>query len=459
MICMIHSERIQKLNNLPVNNTSNFIVYWMQSSSRTEFNHALEYAIEKSNEIQKPLIVFYGLTDSFPEATERHYYFLLEGLQEVESNLIKRGIKFVVQKISPEIGAFEIAKDAALVVVDRGYLNIERKWRQFLSGKLDCSLIQVESNIVVPVEDASDKEEFAAYTIRPKINKKLNKYLVPLNKRKVNFSSKDYDFTTLNLLDLNNILNEFNIDKTVKKVSGFTGGYSKAKLNLQEFISGKLEKYETMRNNPVYDYQSNLSPFLHFGQISPLEIALEISKTEGQAKKDYLEQLIIRRELSINFITYNLGYDNYNTLNNPRWAEQTLEDHIKDKREYVYSLEEFEQAKTHDSYWNAAQNEMVITGKMHNYMRMYWGKKILEWTETPELAYKIAINLNNKYELDGRDPNGYTGVAWCFGKHDRPWKERPIFGKVRYMNANGLRRKFDVEKYVMKIKNLDIYNN
>ncbi|NPE09369.1 MAG: deoxyribodipyrimidine photolyase, partial [Asgard group archaeon] len=232
---MIHVERIQKLNNLPLNNNGNFIVYWMQSSNRTEFNHALEYAIEKSNEIRKPIIVFYGLTASFPEANERHYYFLLEGLQEVETNLIERGIKFVVQKISPEKGALKIAKDAALVIVDRGYLNIEKKWRQFLSGKLDCSLIQVESNIVVPVEDASDKEEFAAYTIRPKINKKLNKYLVPLNKRKVNFSSKDYDFTTLNLLDLNNILNEFNIDKTVKKVSGFTGGYSKAKLNLQEF--------------------------------------------------------------------------------------------------------------------------------------------------------------------------------------------------------------------------------
>jgi len=452
---MIHLERIQKLNNLSINKKGSFVLYWMQSSHRTQQNHALEFAIENSNDLNIPLVIYFGLSDSFPEANIRHFNFLLEGLQEVEATLRKRNIKFVIQRISPEIGAEKLAKEAALVVVDKGYLKTENKWYRYLSGKLDCSLIQIESNIVVPVEEASDKEEFAAYTIRPKITKKLHEYLVPTGNRKIKLSSLDFDFSSLNLQDIEKILNESKIDKSVSSITGFTGGYSNARNNLQLFISEKLDQYEIMRNNPVYDYQSNLSPYLHFGQISPLEVALEISKSKSKAKDDFLEQLIIRRELSINFVHYNSGYDNYKTINQPRWAEQTLEEHVKDKREYLYSIEEFEQAKTHDSYWNAAQKEMVITGKMHNYMRMYWVKKILEWTETPEQAYNIAIYLNNKYELDGRDPNGYTGVAWCFGKHDRPWKERPIFGKVRYMNANGLKRKFDAEKYVLKIKEIE----
>ncbi|NHJ39652.1 MAG: deoxyribodipyrimidine photolyase [Asgard group archaeon] len=451
---MIHPERIQKLNNLPLNKKGNFIVYWMQSSNRTEFNHALEYAIEKSNKINKPLIVFYGLTDSFPEVNERHYNFLLEGLQHVELSLLKRGIKFVAQKKSPEIGALEIANEAALVIVDRGYLNIEKKWRRYLSGKLECSFIQIESNVVVPVEDASDREEFAAYTIRSKINKKLAKYLIMLEKRKIKENSLDYDFESIDLHDIGKTLDDLSIDHSVKKVAKFRGGLHQALNNLNDFIKNKLDKYEIMRNNPIYDYQSNLSPYLHFGQISPLQIAITIYNINNKAKDDFLEQLIVRRELAINFVFYNTGYEKYEMLNLPNWAKETLDEHTKDKREYVYKLKEFELAKTHDPYWNAAQKEMVITGKMHNYMRMYWGKKILEWTETPKQAHEIAIYLNNKYELDGRDPNGFTGVAWCFGKHDRPWKERPIFGKVRYMNANGLKRKFDADKYVEKIQNL-----
>ncbi|NHJ46264.1 MAG: deoxyribodipyrimidine photolyase [Asgard group archaeon] len=453
---MIHPERTQKLNNLQPNRKGSFVVYWMQSSNRTEYNHALEYTIEKSNELQKPLIVFFGLTNSFPGANERHYHFLLEGLKDVESKLHDREIKLIVQKISPEIGALEIAKDAAQVIVDRGYLNIEKKWRRFLSGKLECPIIQIESNVVVPVEDVSDKEEFAAYTIRPKINKKLSKYLVPIKKRKVKFNSLDYDFKTLNLQNIKKILSELSIDHSIKKVEKFTGGLQYALSNLSDFIKNKLDKYEIMRNNPVHDYQSNLSPYLHFGQISPLQVALAFSDINGQAKDDYLEQLIVRRELAINFVFYNNGYDKFENLNLPSWTSDTLELHTKDKREYIYKLEDFELARTHDPYWNAAQKEMVITGKMHNYMRMYWGKKILEWTENPNQAYDIAIYLNNKYELDGRDPNGYTGVAWCFGKHDRPWKERPIFGKVRYMNAKGLKRKFEADKYVKKIEQLEL---
>ncbi|MGC9362125.1 MAG: deoxyribodipyrimidine photo-lyase, partial [Candidatus Syntrophosphaera sp.] len=220
------------------------------------------------------------------------------------------------------------------------------------------------------------------------------------------------------------------------------------------------------------DIQSGLSPYLHFGQISALEVALrvmeyaEIPAFEAanliRDKSDldplqagvasFLEELIVRRELSCNFCYYNEDYDNYNSI--PLWARKTLNDHLGDARPYDYSLEELETARTDDPFWNAAQQEMLRTGKMHNYLRMYWGKKLIEWIPEPETAFGLMLYLNNKYLLDGRDPNSYAGVAWCFGKHDRPWQERDIFGKVRYMNANGLKRKFDMQGYLEKVRGL-----
>jgi deoxyribodipyrimidine photo-lyase len=247
-------------------------------------------------------------------------------------------------------------------------------------------------------------------------------------------------------------LKKLKIDRSVKPSPFYTGGTSQAQKRLKKFIKDKLDDYDTKRNDPMQDCQSNLSPYLHFGQISPLYIALEIMKIDSPGKDAFLEELIVRRELSHNFLYYNRRYDDYDAL--PLWALRTLNYHAKDKREYVYTQAQFENAQTHDPCWNAAQMEMVITGKMHNYMRMYWGKKILEWTKNPKTAFKIVLTLNNKYELDGRDPNGFAGVAWCFGKHDRAWGERPVFGKVRYMNAAGLKRKFDVDAYVNRINKL-----
>jgi len=240
----------------------------------------------------------------------------------------------------------------------------------------------------------------------------------------------------------------------VSKVAGFRGGSSEASKRLEIFVEDKLSGYADFRNDPSVDYQSMLSPYLHFGQISPIQIALKVlgAQAPASAKEAYLEELIVRRELAVNYVNYNSNYDCFEGL--PEWAKRTLLSHKSDPREYLYSLNELENFETHDPYWNAAQNEMRITGKIHGYMRMYWGKKIIEWSENPELAFNTALYLNNKYELDGRDPNSFAGVAWCFGKHDRPWKERPVFGSVRYMNENGLRRKFDADKYVAKIGHL-----
>ena len=442
----IHIDRIKNLNNKTLQ-SEKYIIYWMQASQRTEFNHALEYAIKHSNQYKKPLIVFFGLTNGFPDANLRHYHFMLQGLKCVKEGLEKRNIKLIIQRISPEKGIVELSKNASLIVVDRGYLKIQKRWRKTVANSIKCPLIQIESDVVVPVETASNKEEYAAYTIRNNIKKRLTEFLKPISKEKVKFESLDCDIETIDLSDISKILLNMDIDKNVKPIDRFIGGTEQAKALLKDFLENKIKNYASQRNDPNLDSTSNLSPYLHFGQISPVFIALETMKLK-KGFEEFLEELIVRRELSMNYVYYNERYDSIKGVQN--WALESLEKHRSDKREHIYSKDEFENAETHDEYWNAAQKQMVQTGKMHGYMRMYWGKKIIEWTKKPEDAFNIALFLNNKYELDGRDPNGFTGVAWCFGKHDRPWIERPVFGKIRYMNAKGLKRKFNADAYAAK---------
>jgi deoxyribodipyrimidine photo-lyase len=449
---MIQRERIKILKDEKPRD-GKYVLYWMQAAQRAEYNHALEYSIRKANELKKPVLVFFGITEYWPQANERHYYFMLEGLKKVRQKLRDRGIQIVVRRQSPDEGAAELAEEAAVVVVDAGQLRIQRKWRQNAAGQIKCPLYEVETNLIVPVEEASDKENFSAGTFRPRITKQLDKYLLPLKHIKPKLDSLGLKLKSFDVGNINKALSKLDIDHSVAKVTSFEGGTDQAKRRLRDFIKNKLDKFEKLRNDPCADYVSNMSPYLHFGTISPLYIALEVSKTSGKGKDVYLEELIVRRELSHNFVFYNDKYDTFACL--PPWAKRTLNFHRRDKRQYVYSLEDFEQAKTHDPYWNAAQKEMMLTGKMHGYMRMYWGKKILEWSRNPQTGFKIALELNNKYELDGRDPNAFAGVAWCFGKHDRAWSERPVFGKIRYMNAKGLKRKFDADAYVEKIRKIE----
>jgi deoxyribodipyrimidine photo-lyase len=448
---MIQQQRIKLLNKKALQHRQ-YVLYWMQASQRAEYNHALEYAIQQANEMNKPLVVFFGIADNFPEANERHYYFMLEGLKEVQAALQERNIKMVIRHQSPEIRIVELSKRADLVVVDRGYLKIQQTWRNYAAERIDCPLVQVESDAILPVEIASPKEEFSAGTFRPKITKQLPNFLRPMNEEQPKISSLNLEYDGFDLNNVDKAIGILNIDRSVKKVIDFHGGTREAKKHLQNFVKKKLDHYADLRNDPTLDYLSNMSPYLHFGQISPLYIALKVMEAKSPGEETYLEEIIVRRELSMNFIFYNQNYDEFDGL--PAWAKKTLIEHIEDPREYLYSQEEFEKAQTHDPYWNACQQEMMITGKMHGYMRMYWGKKILEWSKMPAEGFKIALFLNNKYELDGRDPNGFTGVAWCFGKHDRAWFERNIFGKVRYMNDNGLKRKFDADGYVKKIERL-----
>ena len=446
---MVAAERIKKLN---TNNEAkaHFVIYWMQQSQRTFFNQALEYAILKANELNKPLLVYFGLTDQFPDANLRHYQFMLQGLQKVQENLLKRNIQCIIRLEHPMDGISKLSRHAAVVIVDCGYLKIQKEWRKTVAKRIDCPLIQVESDVIIPVETASDKEEYAAYTLRPKIHGHLPKFLTKVNEHKVKRSSVDFNFSSLSLTELKPIFKKLDVDTSILPVPSFQGGEDQAKKLLMHFINNNIQQYESKRNDPSCRITSQLSSYLHFGQISPAYIALEIKKKAPAYADSFLEELIVRRELSMNFVHFNNSYDSISCL--PSWAFDSLKKHESDTREYEYTLNELEQADTHDPYWNAAQKEMMITGKMHGYMRMYWGKKILEWTDTASEAFSHALFLNNKYELDGRDPNGFAGVAWCFGKHDRAWKERLIFGKVRYMNQAGLKRKGHIEEYVTNVE-------
>ena len=448
-----YEARIKRLNSIDIKD-GQFVLYWMQASHRTVNNLALEYAISKANSLNKPVVAFFGLKKDFTDANLRHYNFMFEGLSEVEESLKDFGIKLVVWDKSPEIGAAELSKNSCFAVVDKGYLRLQKQWYTYAATQMRCPLVQIEDNVVVPVAEASLKEEYSAATIRPKIEKKQQTFPVIYRSIKPNRQSLDLKVDSLSLKNLEQILSNIESAKFDRLAKTFTGGTSIAIKRLERFIKDQLPNYKEQRNDPSAFGTSDMSPYLHFGQISPLQIFQYVTMASApiSQKEAFLEELIIRRELAINYVNYNNSYDSFSGL--PNWAKTTLVAHQNDPRDYIYDLEILENGQTHDIYWNAAQNEMRLTGKMHGYMRMYWGKKIIEWTKTPHDAFRIALYLNNKYELDGRDPNGYAGVAWCFGKHDRPWGNRPIFGMVRYMNSAGLQRKFDIDSYVEKIKRL-----
>ncbi len=445
----VKTELINELNAKPINH-GRFGLYWMQAAQRTHWNHALEHAIDLANQQQLPLVVLFCLVSDFPGANLRHYHFMLEGLLETQVALKDKGVKFVLRLGSPEVMVPEVASQAAWVITDAGHLRIQRHWRYEVARHIDCHMIEVETNCIVPIEEVSDKENFSAGTLRPRMHRQLESYMIALRQQRPKCPSLSLRLKSEDFRSVDQLLKKLSLDTSVQPVAHVTPGTQAALKRLHDFLKHKLCHFHDLRNDPGQDYTSGLSPYLHFGQISPLYIALEARKQEpGPGLDSFLEELIVRRELAQNFVHYNPHYDQFKGL--AAWAQRTLNFHARDKRDVVYTLETLERAQTHDPYWNAAQLELVHLGTMHGYMRMYWGKKILEWSASPQEGFDMALGLNNKYQLDGRDPNGFAGVAWCFGQHDRAWGERPVFGKVRYMNANGLKRKFDIEAYVQRV--------
>lgn len=441
-------ERFKKMNEGEVNEDGKYVLYWMQRSQRAEWNMALEYAIEMGQNLDQGVVVCFGLMDDYPEATERHYAFMLEGLAEMESQLKDRKIKFILNIGHPVEVAEELADEASLVVCDMGYLRHMRKWRKDLARKLDIPLVQVEDNAVVPVEVTSDKEEYAARTIRPKIHEHLNDFAEEIHPLKVEKSTLQLKIKGEDVSKTDALLKKLNPPASPGRVDTFHGGTSEAKKHFKRWLENSYSNYDDDRNQPHLEHVSHMSPYLHFGQISPLWLYDQMRSKRGKNKESYVEEFVVRRELSINFVWYNKDYDSLKCL--PEWAQETLEKHKKDEREKVYSKEELENAETDDPYWNQAMKTMKERGYLHNHMRMYWGKQILIYTNTPQYAHKVALELNNKYFLDGRDPNSFTNIAWLFGKHDRGWTEREVFGKVRTMTKSGLERKIDTEAYLEK---------
>ncbi len=452
--------RIIHLQSGKSNANQKYVIYWMQQAQRIHFNHALNHAIEIANHKNLPLLVFFGLSTHYPDANERHFAFMLEGLKEVKAILDHFKINVVIKLISPELGIIPYLEQAAALVMDYGYLRHQKQWRKHV---LDVAKVQypdlhidmVDTDAIVPVRVSSDHAEYGAYTLRPKITKlyplyrDFSKISILKNIQALELMS-DVDLT-----DIDSLLAKLDIDRSVKRSETYHGGYIEASRLILLFINQKSSHY-LESNDPSTDYTSLMSMYIHFGQISTLDImerlflAHDHGQLEGQVLDAYIEQLLVRRELALNYVTYVKGYDKFEEMTEP-WAYSTMEKHLFDQRPYLYTKFELEQSQTHDPYFNAAMKEMRDTGYMHNYMRMYWAKKIIEWMPTYQEAYQTTIALNNKYFIDGRDPNSYASVAWCYGKHDRAWTEREVFGKLRYMNSHGLERKFEIQAYVDKV--------
>ena len=454
---MIQPARVQTLNDAPPDPAGEYVLYWMQAAQRARCNPALEHAAREADRLGLPLLACFGLTDGYPEANERHYAFMLEGLRDATRDLADRGVKLVVKRGGPPDVAIHYAKRSAVVVTDRGYMRLQKQWRAAVAEGAGRAVVQVEGEVVVPVEVAADKHQVGARTLRPRVRKHWPEYLVPLEERGPKGSSLDLDASgDLDVTDPVAALAALDVDRSVKPSLRFAGGSRAAGERLDRFVAEHLPGYADERNEPSSGWHSYLSAYLHFGQVSPLDIALRV-RDSGAPEGDrdaYLEELLVRRELSMNYVHYRPDdYDRYEGL--PEWARESLAERAGDERPHLYSLAELENARTHDAYWNAAQREMVATGFMQNYMRMFWGKKILEWSPDPRTAYDRVLLLNNKYFLCGRDPNSYTNVSWVFGLHDRPWgPRRPVFNTVRYMNAKGLDRKFDMPAYVEQVDDL-----
>lgn len=442
------NNRARQLNDLPLGTGP--VIHWMSRDQRVFDNWGLLHAQALAAELDSHVIVAFSLKTSCGAASFRHFKFMLDGLREVERDLTELGIPFhlLTGGTASELQRFSAEIGAAAIVCDFSPFRQARRVRSELASNLEIPLIEVDSRNIVPSWAAADKHVYAAFHLRNRYSKLLPQYL--------------RDFDPLAPQDASHVAGHSAVDweRAEATISAdefgpliaIPSGQSAAHDALDDFIANRLTGYAEKRGRPDDDHQSGLSPYLHFGQLSAQRAALAV-RASGAPTEDidsFINEAVVWRELSDNFCLHQPAYDSYDGF--PDWARKSLDEHRDDARDVVYDLEAFERADTHDPIWNAAQLEMVRTGKMHNYMRMYWAKKILEWSESPEEAVRIAVLLNDRYELDGRDSNGYAGIAWSIGGvHDRPWQDRPVYGKVRYMNDNGARRKFDVDAYIRRV--------
>jgi deoxyribodipyrimidine photo-lyase len=426
----------------------NCVVYWMQRAQRALDNPALDFAIEAGNLLDKAVIVFFAPVPFYPNANLRHYTFLNDGIPDIAEGLAERGVSLVLRRY-PDHSLLKFCEEVhpCLVVGDENPMREAECWRQTAARRLRVPLWTVDADVIVPSK-LLQKAQYAARVIRPRLQRELKQFLVSGGNPKAKVPwKKPSDCQSLGI-DAD-ITKEWKLDRSVSPVGNFRGGTKCALRILREFVSRRLKDYSRERNRPENNGTSHLSAYLHFGHIGPRTVALAVKEADAPRadKEAFLDQLITWRELAINFVRFNPAYDSFECAE--PWAHRTLAEHACDPRPALYSAKQLENAETHDPLWNAAQVQMVEHGWMHNYLRMYWAKKMLEWSRSPAEAYRIAVWLNDKYEMDGRDPNGYAGIAWAIvGKFDRPWFERPIFGQIRYMSLASTGKKFNSKKYI-----------
>jgi len=438
----------------------NCVVYWMQRAQRGQDNLAVDLAVHIANALELPLVVYFAGIANFPHANLRHYAFLNRGLLDVEADLAARNIAFVLRN-APHESHQRLLSDvrAAFLIGDENPMRVPERWRRELAEKIRIPFWTVDADVVVPSK-LIEKAQYGAYTIRPRLYRLLPEFLVPFENPKAQHEWKRPKGFHADPVDEDMTRGWKDLDRSVAPVEAWIGGHHAAIERLRYFTGKLLKDYERDRNRPEVDGTSALSPYLHFGHIGPVTIALAV---DAAAKRDaslkaardgYFNELIAWRELAVNFVKYTPGYDTAECAED--WAKKTIAEHASDQRERLYSLKQLEGGETYDDLWNAAQAQMVLHGWMHNYLRMYWAKKLLEWTPDVATAVKWAIYLNDKYELDGRDPNGYAGIAWSMlGKFDRAWGERPVFGKIRYMSGASTGRKFDSKLYIEQMRALN----
>jgi deoxyribodipyrimidine photo-lyase len=438
----------------PPNPDGRGVVYWMQRAQRARDNPALDLAVEVANELRLHVVVFFAPMPFYPNANLRHYAFLAQGIADIAADCERRGIGFVLRRW-PEhrLAAFCEEVRPALVIGDENPLREPEQWRVKAAKVCNAPLWTVDADVIVPTR-LLEKAQYAARTIRPRLKAQLVRFLVSSRNPKAHVRWQLQGIASLpTQITFEELTSGWPLDRTVTPVASFRGGNREAERLLRLFIRNKLASYDRDRNHPEVDGTSRLSPYLHFGHISPVTVALAVQQADvPQAQKDvFLDQLITWRELSINFVRYQDNYDSFEC--GEAWAHRTLMEHAHDPRPAIYSGRQLEDAETHDELWNAAQRQMVTSGWMHNYMRMYWAKKILEWSKSPAQAFETAVRLNDCYFLDGRDPNGYAGIAWAIvGKFDRAWPERPVFGKIRYMSGTSTGKKFNSRRYIEQWK-------
>jgi deoxyribodipyrimidine photo-lyase len=458
----VEAERIRKLNDAPERlEGAQYVLYWAQMNRRAESNHALLYAAELANKYNLPVLFYEGLTCTYDYANDRLHTFLLQGVPDTARRLKKLGIGYVFYLRKSRQSAndvfYRLAKHAAAVVTDDYPTFIARQHNQSVPNKLKIPYYVVDSSCIVPMS-VIPARQYGAYTIRPKINKVLDKYLKPADDLKVkhHFKAEISAFHTEVTQDnVAKLVADCEIDHSVKPSHEHHGGRSTAEKRLEHFLTDNLRRYAVARNEPAARATSGMSTYLHFGHISALEVALAVKEHAAAHKlvpAEYLEELIVRRELAFNYARF--VDDPGDLANLPDWCQKNMREHARDQRDPVYTATQLENAETHDELWNATQREMLSAGTIHGYYRMYWGKKIIEWMASYQQAAKLMIDLHEKYALDGRDPNTFTNILWCFGLHDRPWPVRPVFGSFRYMSLEGMKRKSNTRAYIEQIRAL-----